>query len=95
MSAGGPIVDPKVDALVVVPLAPFKLSSRPWAVPGQSTIKVELLLPGKEAEVVVDGQFSQVISSSDIIRIKKAATPARFVRINTDGFYEKVKSKLH
>ena len=95
MSAGGPIVDPKVDTIVVVPLAPFKLSSRPWAVPGQSTIKVELLLPDKEAEVVVDGQFSKVISSSDIIRIKKAATPARFVRINTDGFYDKVKSKLH
>jgi len=56
---------------------------------------VELLLPDKEAEVVVDGQFSQVISSSDIIRIKKAATPARFVRINADGFYDKVKSKLH
>lgn len=95
MSAGGPIVDPRVDANVVVPLAPFKLSSRPWAVPAKSKIKVELLLPDKEAEVVVDGQYSRVIGPSDVIRIEKAATPARFVRIREDGFYDKVKSKLY
>ena len=95
MSAGGPIVDPRVDAAVVVPLAPFKLSSRPWAVPGHSRIKVELLLPDKEAVVVVDGQYSQVISSNDVIRIEKASKPARFVHIKDDGFYEKVKSKLY
>ncbi len=95
MSAGGPIVDPRVDATVVVPLAPFKLSSRPWAIPGQSRIKVELLLRNKEAVVVVDGQSSQGISSNDVIRIEKAANPARFVRIRDNGFYDKVKSKLH
>ncbi|MCG7850330.1 MAG: NAD(+)/NADH kinase [ANME-2 cluster archaeon] len=95
MSAGGPIVDPRVDATVVVPLAPFKLSSRPWAIPGNSKIKVELLLRNKEAVVVVDGQSSQSISSNDIIRIEKAANPARFVRIKDNGFYDKVKSKLY
>jgi len=95
MSAGGPIVDPRVDATVVVPLAPFKLSSRPWAIPGQSRIKVELLLRNKEAVVVVDGQSSQSISSNDVIRIEKAANPARFVRIRDNGFYDKVKSKLY
>jgi len=41
MSAGGPIVDPRVDGTVIVPLAPFKLSSRPWVVPAQSEIRVE------------------------------------------------------
>ncbi|MCL7415182.1 MAG: NAD(+)/NADH kinase [ANME-2 cluster archaeon] len=95
MSAGGPIVDPRVDTTVVVPLAPFKLSSRPWAVPGQSRIKVELLLPDKEAVVVVDGQYSQTISAEDIIRIEKASKPARFILIKEDGFYDKVKSKLY
>jgi len=95
MSAGGPIVDPRVDAAIVVPLAPFKLASRPWVVPANSTIKVELLLSGKEAEVVVDGQYSQNITSNHTIRIEKAANPARFVRIKHGGFYDKVKSKLH
>jgi NAD+ kinase len=94
MSAGGPIVDPRVDAIVLVPMAPFKLSSRPWVIPGDSTIEVKLKLPLKDALVVVDGQSMTTISISDSLIISKADTPARFVRVGKDGFFEKVKSKL-
>jgi len=94
MSAGGPIVDPRVDAIVLVPMAPFKLSSRPWVIPGDSIIEVRLKLPEKEALVVVDGQTSNTISSLDKVVISKAKTPARFVKVGKDGFYAKVKSKL-
>jgi NAD+ kinase len=95
MSAGGPIVDPRVDAIVLVPMAPFKLSSRPWVIPGDSEIDVRLKLPEKEALVVVDGQTSTVISSKDSVVVRKAETPARFVKVAArDGFYAKVKSKL-
>ncbi len=94
MSAGGPIVDPRVDAIVLVPMAPFKLSSRPWVIPGDSVIEVRLKLPGKEALVVVDGQSSTTISSQDKIIISKAKTPARFVKVTREGFYARVKSKL-
>ena len=94
MSAGGPIVDPRVDAIVLVPMAPFKLSSRPWVIPGDSVIEVRLKLPGKEALVVVDGQTSHTISSQDKVVISKAKKPARFVKVAKDGFYAKVKSKL-
>jgi len=95
MSAGGPIVDPRVDAIVLVPMAPFKLSSRPWVIPGDSVIEVRLKLPGKEALVVVDGQTSHtILSSQDRVVISKAKKPARFVKVEKDGFYAKVKSKL-
>ncbi len=94
MSAGGPIVDPRVDAIVLVPMAPFKLSSRPWVMPGDSVIEVRLKLPEKEALVVVDGQSSTNISTKDSIVISKAKAPARFVKVAKDGFYAKVKSKL-
>lgn len=94
MSAGGPIVDPRVDAIVLVPMAPFKLSSRPWVMPGNSVIEVRLKLPEKEALVVVDGQSSTNISTKDSIVISKAKAPARFVKVAKDGFYAKVKSKL-
>ncbi|MDD4094455.1 MAG: NAD(+)/NADH kinase, partial [Methanothrix sp.] len=76
MSAGGPIVDPRVDAIVLVPMAPFKLSSRPWVIPGDSEIEIRLKLPEKEALVVVDGQTSTVISSKDSVVVSKAKTPA-------------------
>ncbi|MDM7935286.1 MAG: NAD(+)/NADH kinase [Methanothrix sp.] len=94
MSAGGPIVDPRVDAIVLVPMAPFKLSSRPWVIPGGSVIEVKLKLPEKDALVVVDGQSTTTISVEDTIVISKAKTPARFVKVGRDGFYVKVKSKL-
>ncbi len=94
MSAGGPIVDPRVDATVIVPLAPFKLSSRPWVVPATSEIKVELTLPKKEAVIVIDGQYTRKIKEDDTILITKEKTPARFVKTRKDGFFEKVRSKL-
>lgn len=94
MSAGGPIVDPGVDGTVIVPLAPFKLSSRPWVVPAKSEIRVELTVPKKEAVIVIDGQHTRKIKEDDTIFITKADKPARFVKTRKDGFYEKVKSKL-
>lgn len=94
MSAGGPIVDPRVDGTVIVPLAPFKLSSRPWVVPDKSEIKVELTVPKKEAVLVIDGQYTRKIKEDDTIFITKADKPARFVKTRGGGFYEKVRSKL-
>jgi NAD+ kinase len=94
MSAGGPIVDPRVDGMVIVPLAPFKLSARPWVVPAKSEIRMELTTPKKEAVIVIDGQYTKKINEDDKIFITKAEKPARFVKTRKDGFYEKVKSKL-
>jgi len=94
MSAGGPIVDPRVDGTVIVPLAPFKLSARPWVVPAKSEIRMELILPKKEAVIVIDGQFTRKINYEDKIHITRAEKPARFVKTKKDGFYDKVRSKL-
>ncbi len=94
MSAGGPIVDPRVDGTVIVPLAPFKLSARPWVIPAKSEITIELTIPRKEAIIVIDGQFSRKIKEDDRIFITKAEKPARFVKTKKDGFYDKVRSKL-
>ncbi len=94
MSAGGPIIDPRVDAALIVPLAPFKLSSRPWVVPLDSTLRVELTNPEKEAVIVIDGQHTYTIVEHDIITLTKAEHPARFVRTTISRFYTKVQSKL-
>jgi NAD+ kinase len=94
MSAGGPIIDPRVDGIVIVPLAPYKLSSRPWVLPARSKIKVELTVPKKEAVLVIDGQYSRTIKEEDTIIITRADKPARFVKTREDGFFEKVRNKL-
>ncbi|MBP1909008.1 NAD(+)/NADH kinase [Methanolobus bombayensis] len=94
MSAGGPIVDPRVNASIIVPIAPFKLSARPWIVPGDSNIKVEMTIPEKEAALVIDGQHSYNMKENDIVTVTRAENPARFVSSSINGFYEKVQSKL-
>lgn len=94
MSAGGPIIDPRVEASLIVPLAPFKLSARPWVIPAGSEITVEMTIPEKEAAIVIDGQHSYNIKEHDIVTLKKAENPARFISSSFNGFYEKVQSKL-
>lgn len=94
MSAGGPIVNPRVNAIVVVPIAPFKLSSRPWVIPSDSEITIELSVPKKEAVIAIDGQKSYRIRPDDTVKLKKSKFPARFVKISDTCFYERVQKKL-
>jgi NAD+ kinase len=93
MSAGGPIVDPRVDAFLIVPICPFKLGSRPTLVPNESEIKVKLLREGKKAIAVIDGQFEEEINYMDEVIFKKSDTCAYFVRLTKD-FYKRVREKL-
>ncbi|MDD4332110.1 MAG: NAD(+)/NADH kinase [Methanosarcinaceae archaeon] len=94
MSAGGPIINPRVNAVLIVPVAPFKLSSRPWVIPSDSEIKIWLLDSKKEAVVAIDGQKSYRIRAGDEVKMIKSKYPARFVKISDACFYERVQRKL-
>jgi len=91
MSAGGPIVDPKVDAAIIVPIAPFKLSARPTVVDINTAISLELF-GMKEAELVIDGQFYRRIGKEDRISITRGE-PAFFVKMR-DKHFLKLRDKL-
>lgn len=93
MSAGGPIVDPSVEAFIIVPICPFKLGARPTVVSNESTIKVKLLREGKKAIAVIDGQFEEEINYMDEIIFRKSDYCAYFVRLTKD-FYSRVREKL-
>lgn len=93
MSAGGPIVDPQVEAFLIVPICPFKLGARAIVVSNKSEIKVKLLRKGKKAIAVIDGQFEEEINYLEELIFKKSETDAYFVRLTKD-FYKKVREKL-
>ncbi|MBU4534446.1 MAG: NAD(+) kinase [Euryarchaeota archaeon] len=93
MSAGGPIVDPRVEAFIIVPICPFKLGARPIVVPNKSQIKVKLLKKGKKAVAVIDGQFEEEINYLEELIFVKSTTHAYFVRL-TQNFYQRVKDLL-
>ena len=90
MSAGGPIVDTSVKAMIVVPIAPFKLSARPLVLDIEKKVSVELLSE-KDALLVIDGQFYRNVATNEHIEITRGE-PALFVRVRPHLL--KVKEKL-
>lgn len=92
MSAGGPIVDPRIEGFLLVPLAPFMLSSRPHLISSSRSVKVRLE-SAKPAKLVIDGQRTIELGSEALIDVKKATDPAIFVDCGKN-FFEKVNRKL-
>ena len=94
MSAGGPIVDPRVGGFIIIPICPYKLGARPFVVSDNSEITVKLLKKGKTAIFVMDGQINEEASYEEEIKFKKSDKNAYFIRTSTKHFYNKVKDKL-
>lgn len=93
MSAGGPLIDPKVHAFVVVPLAPFKLSARPIVIPAESEIGIRLGEPKRTCVLVLDGQQELKVSGSDTMKFSVSENVARFIRFD-ENFYKRIEEKL-
>ncbi|MGQ9582842.1 MAG: NAD(+)/NADH kinase [Thermoplasmatota archaeon] len=92
MSAGGPILDPSVGAFVIVPLAPFKMSSRAVVVPSDKSISVSLM-DDKPSLLVLDGQFETSLSPGSTLEFSRSEHPAEFIRFAPD-FYARLRGKL-
>jgi NAD+ kinase len=93
MSVGSPLVDPRVNAFVIAPIAPFKLSARPYVVPIESEISIKILEPERPCILVLDGQFETQVASEGTIKFTVSENPAELVRFSTD-FYKRVSEKL-
>jgi NAD+ kinase len=92
MSAGGPIVDPRIEGFLLVPLAPYLLSSRPHLISSSRRLEIRLE-SSKPAKLVIDGQNTVELGSAVSLVIQKAASPARFIDVHRN-FFEKVDRKL-
>tara|TARA_Y100000589_G_C27157833_1_gene631543 strand:- start:529 stop:1425 length:897 start_codon:yes stop_codon:yes gene_type:complete len=96
MAAGGPIVHPAVNAIVVNPICPMSLSSRPIVIPGSSKIIVKSVKGMKSAvQVWRDGSKFLTITDADYCELKKGATSARLVSLrNSTSYYNTLIKKL-
>ncbi|MGH1371611.1 MAG: NAD(+) kinase [Cellvibrionaceae bacterium] len=95
LSGGGPIMHPKLDAIVIVPMNPHTLSSRPIVVDGNSEIKI---LVGEEnsayPHVTCDGQSHVVTNPGDEIHIHKKPHKLHLIHPLNHNFYETCRTKL-
>jgi NAD+ kinase len=92
MSAGGPIVDPRIQGFLLVPLAPYLLSSRPHLISSNRHLEIRLE-SAKPANLVIDGQQTVDLGENGTLEIVRHDKPALFVDVRRN-FFEKVDKKL-
>jgi NAD+ kinase len=95
LAAGGPIVHPAVDAMLLTPIAPHMLTNRPVVLRGSSEVRVEPLMNGAdEVYVTFDGQSGHPLQADEIIEITRADRPLRLVRSSKRTYFDVLRQKL-
>jgi NAD+ kinase len=93
-SAGGPIVSPSVECLLVTPAAPHSAYNRGLVLSVNDTLALDILPGSQELAIEVDGQVSVYVSAGDSIDIRPRPAAARVVRLGKTTFYERARRKL-
>lgn len=95
LSAGGPIVEPDIDLIIVTPICSHILYSRSFITAGDRSVKAIVDESyGFDAIVTVDGQKCYKIKGGDIVQVKKANYTVKLVRINSRNFFNILRSKI-
>ncbi len=93
LGAGGPILEPDVDAFVITPVSPHGLTHRPVVVRDTVEIKIQVLTGQEEAYLSLDGQIGMPVRDGDTVRCVKAEHSARLLRFKKT-FFEVLATKL-
>ena len=93
LSAGGPILFPTMDAVVLTPIAPHTLSNRPIVLPGAQRIDVTLRVD-QEVMLTMDGQVGVPLRERDVVEVQKARARIRLLRFDQKDFFSVLRTKL-
>ncbi|MGC8667368.1 MAG: NAD(+)/NADH kinase [Chthonomonadales bacterium] len=94
LSAGGPLVEPTVQALLVVPICPHTLSARPLVIPCDETVSVTLRFERGQALFSADGGRAFPLEPGDRVDVRRAEFCTRLVTLGHASFYRKVRNRL-
>ena len=96
LAAGGPIVHPELDAMLLTPIAPHMLTNRPVIVPADAILQVRPIMDGSNAEVFAtfDGQSGHPVERDDVIEISRAERPLQLVRSSKRTYFDVLRQKL-
>lgn len=94
LSAGGPVVSPNVEAIILTPICPHTLYSRSLVISRNETVEV-VPQPGQDnTALTIDGQLSFCLEPGDILRVAQAPEKARLIRFNDKSYYFTLRNKL-
>ena len=95
LAAGGPIVHPAVDAMLLTPIAPHTLTNRPVVIPASSDVHVRPIMDTQdEVFVTFDGQRGFALRPDDEISIRRAPRPVRMVKSAQRSYFDVLREKL-
>ncbi|MCL2479938.1 MAG: NAD(+)/NADH kinase, partial [Treponema sp.] len=95
VAAGGPILDPEMEAIILNPICPFTLSYRPMVLPSHETLIVEVEQEQRsDVLLTVDGQVTEALEPGDRVFVSRAPWPGILVASDRAVFYNALKTKL-
>jgi NAD+ kinase len=94
LSAGGPIIYPSMNAVVLTPICPFTLTNRPIVVPDAAMIELELENENEGVVLTLDGQTGYPMRARDRVRIRKSSTMFNIVQPANRNYFDVLRNKL-
>ena len=94
LSAGGPIVSPELEAMIMTPICPHNLYSRPMVVSPIEVIHIHLVTQGVEAMLTVDGQHGIHLGNEDIVEVRKSEFYVKLIQLKGRNFFEVLRHKM-
>ncbi len=94
LSAGGPVIFPSMNAVVVTPICPFTLSNRPIVVPDDAVIELRLKTEQEDVTLTLDGQVGFPLKVNDKVIIRKSQTTFNLIQPTNRNYFEVLRTKL-
>lgn len=94
LSAGGPIIHPRLEAVVITPICPHTLTNRPLVIPDVAPMELVLQTPREEVTLTLDGQIGIALKYGDRLTVHKSAQPFQLVQAPNKNYFEVLRDKL-
>ncbi|MGH7710356.1 MAG: NAD(+)/NADH kinase [Gemmatimonadaceae bacterium] len=94
LSAGGPVVDPSLDSIVLTPVSAHTLAIRPLLLAPTTTVAISIAGESGERRLTVDGQVGRSLGDSEALCVRRAAHRALLVRFPDTSFFRRLREKL-
>lgn len=94
LSAGGPIIYPSMNAVVLTPICPFTLTNRPIVVPDTAEIELKLINENEGVVLTLDGQIGYPMKANDRVLIRKSRTTFNLVQPTNRNYFDVLRNKL-
>jgi NAD+ kinase len=94
LAANGPILLPRMDAMVITPVCPHLLTIRPLVIPGDAQVELEILGVPDQTYLTIDGQEAVQVRVGDVVICKRSPYAVKMLRLGSTGFFDVLRQKL-